>query len=352
MTKDKASGNILSIQLLRGIAALMVVLSHSVANTQYLPEENIVRKLCAWGWSGVEIFFIISGFIIPYSMYKNKYKIAEFGSLMIRRIVRIEPPYIISIIIFLILNYFIFFTPLYKGVPPGTVIDWGNVLGHIGYINAFTGKKWLSPVYWTLAIEFEYYIFIGVLFPLIIHKHNIIRHLTNVALILLAAISMTIYAQPEQAPLFNGHLFTFLPYFLMGIALFMFRCNIIARTEFLILIAANLATCIIFDKVNGVMLAAISALSLIAIHYIKSVPKAFIFLGTISYSLYLTHSLVIHRIMVATGKIAGDGYVGIRLIICIVTCILVAWLYYLIAEKPFTELSKKIKYATRKNIQD
>ncbi len=352
MTKDKASGNILSIQLLRGIAALMVVLSHSVANTQYLPEENIVRKLCVWGWSGVEIFFIISGFIIPYSMYKNRYKVAEFGSLMIRRIVRIEPPYLISIIIFLILNYFIFFTPLYKGVPPGIVIDWSNVLGHIGYINAFTGKKWLSPVYWTLAIEFEYYIFIGVLFPLVFHNNNIIRRITHAAMLLLAAVSMAVYAIPHTAPLYNGQLFTFLPYFLMGIALFMFRCNIIARTEFLILTAANLAICIIFDKTNGVMLAGISALSLAAIHYIKSVPKTFLFLGTISYSLYLTHTLVINRVMVATGKITGDNYHGIRLVLCVLVCILTAWLYYLIAEKPFTELSKKIKYATRKKTQD
>lgn len=348
MTNKKGQGNIHSVQLLRGIAALMVVISHSVGSETYLPKAHYVRQLCSYGWSGVEMFFIISGFIIPYSMYKNHYKQSEFGSLMLRRIVRIEPPYLLSIAIFIVLNYLIYFTPIYRGSGTVAPMDWWNVLGHIGYVNAFTGKPWLTAVYWTLAVEFEYYIAISLLFPLIVHTNNAIRRVTHAGLLLIAAYAMMRYAVPANAPLYNGHLPVFLPYFLMGIVLFMLRCNIIAKKEFFTLIAGSILVLLLFEKVNAPLLIGISLISLYAIHYIKNVPKFFIFLGMVSYSLYLTHSLVINRIVVLLGKVTGNKYMGIRLAACVVVCIGVAWVYYKVAEKPFTELSKKIKYAVKK----
>src|ERR1035441_2897196 len=47
-----------------------------------------------YGWLGVEIFFVISGFIIPYSLYKAGYRVSDFTRFLLKRIARLDPPYL------------------------------------------------------------------------------------------------------------------------------------------------------------------------------------------------------------------------------------------------------------------
>ncbi len=73
---EPKSGNIQSIQLLRGIAAFMVLLNHGYG-VKALP-DSAFKYSFLYGSTGVNIFFIISGFIIPYSMFINNYKLSDF----------------------------------------------------------------------------------------------------------------------------------------------------------------------------------------------------------------------------------------------------------------------------------
>lgn len=126
----------------------------------------------------------------------------------------------------------------------------------------------------------------------------------------------------------------------MGIAMFLYRCKVIGRLEMLLMIAVDAAICF---KDHGAILVCISILSLLAIHYLKRVPAMLMGLGTISYSLYLTHAMVVHPAVGLMNRFTHGKYMGVNLLVALAACILVAYLYYLAVEKPFLKLSKRYK---------
>jgi peptidoglycan/LPS O-acetylase OafA/YrhL len=78
----KTTGSIVSIQLLRAIAALSVVYVHCTTAGDY--------NFFSTGTFGVDIFFIISGFIIAYMVSKTT------EDFLIKRIIRIVPLYFLA----------------------------------------------------------------------------------------------------------------------------------------------------------------------------------------------------------------------------------------------------------------
>lgn len=73
--------------------------------------------------------------------------------------------------------------PAFRGLPfhfEPDVIAW-----HLGYLNAFVHKKWLNPVFWTLAIECQIYLLIAVLYPLVVSDRRSLR--IGIPLVLLGA---------------------------------------------------------------------------------------------------------------------------------------------------------------------
>ncbi|QEK50322.1 acyltransferase [Pedobacter aquae] len=170
----KPIGRITSVDMLRGIAALMVCIFHFTnGNKNYLASGHWFRNFGSYGWAGVEIFFIISGFIIPYSLNQSKYTYQNWKDFLIKRISRIEPPYFITILLILALNYVSTLSPYFKG--KDLPIDYFNLALHIGYLNSFFDHPWLNPVFWTLAIEFQFYLLMALIFPLLIHSSTYVR---------------------------------------------------------------------------------------------------------------------------------------------------------------------------------
>src|SRR5260370_24791289 len=86
------SEQIFTVEALRGIAALSVTWFH-MTNTYSL---DWVRYSGFYGWLGVEMFFVISGFIIPYSLHRSHYKLAYFPRFLLRRLLRLAPPSLTS----------------------------------------------------------------------------------------------------------------------------------------------------------------------------------------------------------------------------------------------------------------
>lgn len=162
---------ITSITALRGIAAMMVVLFHFTKG--YFDEDSIIRNVFRFGWTGVEVFFVISGFVIVWSMINNAYHFINFKTFILKRLVRIEPPYIISAIFIVFLSWLSALAPGFQGKFVG--FDLSLILMHLGYLVRFFGETWLNPVYWSLEIEFHFYFLIALLFPLIIHSNKIIN---------------------------------------------------------------------------------------------------------------------------------------------------------------------------------
>ena len=158
-------GKLNSIHALRGLASLWVCWFHITYGRASYPTWEPLRATGKNGWLGVEMFFVISGFIIPYVLYKSRYQLGEFKKFALKRFVRLEPPYLASIILILLLNYSSSLSPLYKGEP--FTINLTQLMYHLGYLIPFSEYHWINDVFWTLAIEFQYYLLLGLLFPLL-----------------------------------------------------------------------------------------------------------------------------------------------------------------------------------------
>jgi peptidoglycan/LPS O-acetylase OafA/YrhL len=266
------------------------------------------------------MFFLLSGFIICWAIPEN-YSLGMFGKFAGKRVLRIEPPYLISIALIIIAQYL--FSSDYK-------IDWGNVLTHLAYINNFTGKPYLSPVYWTLGIEFQYYIFVGIFFPLIVKRWG------TLFLLILCVIPVFINIPGTT-------LSGFFPLFALGILYYLYLTGIKQLPEVLIVGALITATGV-YTMGWLPVLTGLFALGLLIIP-LKNYPVVSFF-SKISFSLYLTHDIVGSRLVVYLGTILPKTipFKGLEFLTGIVVSILFAWMFYKLIELPCLRLSKRIRY--------
>ena len=115
----RATDRLAVIDLLRGIAASAVAWFHFTrGNPRFLP-EGALRSSGAYGWLGVEVFFVISGFIIPFALYKEGYQLRlHWKRFIAKRLIRLDPPYLACIVVAVALSYASAATPGFKGEPP------------------------------------------------------------------------------------------------------------------------------------------------------------------------------------------------------------------------------------------
>ena len=100
---------------------------------------------------GVEIFFVLSGFIIPYAMRRSGYTFpGDVGRFIVKRLVRLDPPYLLSSAIAGVLSYLAWKTPGFRGEVPQ--LSWAASLAHLGYLNGILKQPWYNAVCWTLGI--------------------------------------------------------------------------------------------------------------------------------------------------------------------------------------------------------
>src|SRR5688572_1430326 len=152
-----------SIDALRGIAALCVVLYHAVLQTQHAVPGNIFQWpakgivfLSSLGYIGVFLFFVISGFCIHLQWAKSQVTNPQpirFGAFWKRRIRRLYPPYLIAIFLFLAMGAF----SVGIDVTHFFVYD---VVMHLLMLHNLDPQICYSinGVFWTLAIEEQLYL--------------------------------------------------------------------------------------------------------------------------------------------------------------------------------------------------
>ncbi|HKC62735.1 MAG TPA: acyltransferase, partial [Pyrinomonadaceae bacterium] len=198
------------LDFLRGIASLAVSLFH-FTNTL---DPGLLKTITSYGYLGVEVFFVISGFVIPYSLYRGGYKLPQYGKFVLKRVIRLDPPYLVTILLILALGFLSLVLPYAKiGEFHVTATQ---VFLHLGYLNTFFQYEWLNDVFWTLAIEFQYYLLIGLAYPLLVNRNEALRLGT---MALLGALAFVI-----SSPVF---VFYYIFLFLMGISTFQFRIGLI-----------------------------------------------------------------------------------------------------------------------------
>jgi peptidoglycan/LPS O-acetylase OafA/YrhL len=320
-----------SIDFLRGFAALMVCVFHfAYANKIYLVDTNYIKQISQFGYLGVYIFFVISGFVIPYSMFLGKYKLNYIGLFTLKRSARIWPPYICSIVLVLLLGYMATLSSYYRGVP--FKINYFSLFSHLFYATDLFGFIWINPVYWTLAIEFQYYILIGVVFVFLANNKIRIQQIFVIAILCLLS-----YLIKNQFLVFK-----FLPVFILGISIFQKHFSIIKNVEFIII--STIASLFIYLNFPIEVLLA-SLTGFFAILFLKIKLPFSSFLGDISYSIFLIHIPIGAKIINFSENFIHSDFLRTLFVFFVVAiCIISAKIFYQIIEKPSIVLSKNIQY--------
>jgi len=320
------------VEGLRGIAAFLVVWFHFTNGNPRFLDEGYIKSTGAYGWVGVYIFFVISGFVIPYALYHAHYQIRwDLPRFLGKRLVRLEPPYIIGILISILLWYVSSWMPGFRGSPPD--LSFSQIFLHLGYLVPFFDQVWLNPVFWSLAIEFQYYIAIGLIFPLIVSRSNAVRLLTLVTMCLSA------YLIREKALLFS-----YFALFAIGILVFQLYLKLIGITAFFLL---SLLVAFVVGVTLGPVTAVAGLLAGYAIAFGGRIRiGSFGYFGAISYSLYLLHVPIGGRVINLGERYAVNDFdkvltLGGALILSIAA----AHLYYRYVECPSRLLSSRIRYA-------
>jgi peptidoglycan/LPS O-acetylase OafA/YrhL len=319
------------LESLRAFAATSVCLYHFVCTTTDYVHNKSVLSIFSLGEYGVHLFFVISGFIIPWSMYRAGYEIKHFFTFLWKRILRIEPPYLVSVIVasILLLLRLHFYGSTGKGELTGE-----RLLLHLGYLVPFTNdhRLWINQVYWTLAIEFQYYLTMAFLIiPLI--KGNLWVRISIYASFIAVSFMLNYAFLPKWLPVFG-----------IGIILFLEYIKRISKIEFWIAIAAMFAI-ITWRMQFGAIL--YISLGFIMIYKFKDFNTTVgNFLGHLSYSFYLFHPLIGGTIINVLSHQYNTTFEKIMVFtVGFILTVFGSYIMYLLVEKWSRNMSKKVVYS-------
>ena len=355
------SGRLDLIHVLRGAAALLVLFGHiSIATSFQFP--SILGAFGQFPDLGVFIFFVISGFVVPWSLWTQRYTIHTFPKYMMRRLVRLDPPYFAMVAVGLVVA-------AYRSRAAGAVFPYSGatIALHLGYLSGLAQHPWIVTVFWTLGIEFQFYILMGLAYPLfawipkwvasatvtVERRPGVVSRsptthgfgMVLLAFLCLEIVLATVYvsAIAEQTWIhYSG-------YFFVGILAFSVKTQGLHW-------AALAAYCLVGAGISGFSLewGLVSVLGLLIVTLPErlgwvwttrfgSLANA---LGLISYSLYLTHPVLVGSIThraVTRGWISSPGRAVAVYAAEISLCLSIATLFYFLVERPATKLSHRIK---------
>lgn len=315
---------------LRGVASLSVVFCHFGSNLKDYP---LISEIFNKGQFGVHIFFLISGYVILLSLINNNYHPKSFFKFLLKRILRIDPPYIITIILTLLIFFCLSFLTSFQGKSIPFIP--GQFISHLLYIIPFTRWEFYNHIFWTLGVEFQFYVLIGLLYFLnktIVYKVIFLLLFSGFAFL---TFKNSYYLVTNYAPIFA------------------FGMTILEYTKtkhWSFIIVALFCLVLIFLKFQSLITLLILIASLI-IYYTNKSINILNFLGKISYSLYLIHPLTLIFIL-GIAKRLNLFYLNdlVFLFLQILICIAIGYIYYNLIEKKSIQLSQKLNYKNNESV--
>ena len=160
-------GRLTAIDALRGIASMCVILPHFVGFFAGLAAGGfqvgkVMMDLGEYGHWGVDIFFVVSGFVIAFTTLGRPLGWNGVSSFMLRRLTRLAPPYWVSILLMLgvlCLQAIFGAKPHRLGAAWSLLATQAPLVGaHLFYLQDLLGLTNLNAVYWTLCIEVQFYL--------------------------------------------------------------------------------------------------------------------------------------------------------------------------------------------------
>lgn len=334
------------VDSLRGVAALLVVILHlwlylinnfSVEVSGFAKEVSYVLfGYLDFGKIGVVAFFLISGYVIPYSFRGKTNK--EF---FFNRFFRLYPAYWVSIL----------FCVIIIGMPPVR-----DLICNITMFQRFLGINDLVAVFWTLQIEIIFYFICAALhyYKLLENDKFIVK--TVIAFLLLSLlIAFARYELDKKLPV---ALFLALTVMFFGLCWRRFTIDksvdikktTIIRLLILIVLVLLPITMLAYSKDYGFnetwyryfLSYTVALIMFFLFSHYKFVNKILLFLGNISYSLYLLHALFGIELTNIIMNAIHIKNIFAYIITFFVLSFVSATLCYYYVEKPSVKLGKRI----------
>jgi hypothetical protein len=342
------------IDALRGVAAIWVACFHFYGglSNQFTRHTfvNPFHFILAHGNAGVEIFFVISGFVIAYSVRARRVTPGYFGQFVLRRSVRLEPPYWTTIGLAIAS---LWLSNHLRTDRVAQLPSVAKVVAHIFYLQGFLHQGQIVDVFWTLCMEVQFYVFF-LLLVAISQRLGDGRVSRLAVLAPLTVLSLAIHAGLIPQP--TAWMFKFWYLFQLGVVAYWATSKQLKHSDFvayLILLVGLLAW---HPSVTGGMGLLTGLLIYLGARYnflstLNYAPLQF--LGRRSYSLYLIHPVIgVPFAYFFAKKFFGAPVSASAAIVCMLTAIAVslvgASLLYIFVERPSVELSSRLKGKSRR----
>lgn len=338
---------IISIQILRGIAALLIVFAHTLHDTSQITNESWLINfygLPQFGYVGLDLFFVISGFIMILIHGNDFLKPKAARIFIVKRIIRIVPLYWLFTIF--AASLLLFLPELFS---KGKVFDIEHFLASLLFFPWYNSAGDLFPVLavgWTLNVEMYFYAVFAL--TLILSKKYFLFSISfilifGVLIFNIINVSFTYFLMIGKPILLE---------FLIGVYIgWLYREKIKIKkprvwlSVSLFIIFSNVfldideAYRVIYKGIPSAILI-YSLLSLESEYGCKYCNKYLIILGNASYSIYITHPFLYKGAIKLFGNLHPD-----LLILCSILCsIFGGILIYYAIEKPMYNFMK-IKYS-------
>lgn len=280
---------------LRGIAALAVVLYHFTSSyAAKAPEAPRALHDFAWGEYGVQLFFLISGFVILMSAWRAR-RPTDFA---ISRAARLYPAYWISLAVAVVL---LLWRPM-AGFP----VDPATVAANVTMVQRWFLMPNVVDVYWTLAVEMQFYVVVFLLLVLTRCRLSV-RVLLWAAgawtalswAVILAAFRVTT-ENPQSDPtwvklLTNGTVAEYGPLFITGMLFYLVREGRV-RVPWALASAAStvLGATLLRGVEHGVHVAVVCVVFAVVVLRRRTgvlLLAPVQWFGKVSYSLYIMHTV-------------------------------------------------------------
>lgn len=348
------------IDALRGIAALLVLWMH--VSELFIKTEAIagrgtglfeIASVLDFGRVGVVLFFAISGFVICNSLRGEKKAASQ--RFLIRRLMRLYPAFWLSVL---------FAAWLFVSVL-GRPIEASTIVANLTMIPVVLGESQILGLYWTLETELVFYLLCWVLFMLGVLRSPWVVAAVMWALMLLFVLMMQGWVAMPDVPQWQS-----MPYHLSimlwgGLLRYWYdhpNEKIVFRhthlpLKWLLLVQLLL---ILSPFIYGVVVLGLSgetAALMKSVPYVLAIALFWVFgfwfplrwrglvwLGTISYSLYLFHPMIfhaVHQLLALLPQSFSEQHLSVYLLVCALFSILLAAAVYYLVEKPAIQLARK-----------
>lgn len=354
-----------AIDGLRGIAALSVAVFHfNYAIVRSVPDwlPSWGQALAAKGFMGVEIFFVISGFVIAHSVRDGDYSFRYLGLFALRRSIRLDPPYWCAIAlecVLLVASARLF--PSLAHPLPGIA----QTLAHLVYSQEILGYEEILPVFWTLCYEIQFYLLLISLLVVWHKTRNLLpergrRRSAIGVLVVLFASSLFLRYSGIHLPVRGLALERWFQFFL-GALTYWVVSRRIAASYLAVAYGAIVATLIGYRAEVAQLLPVIVSVGILFLGRRDLLDTVFNnrplqFLGRISYSFYLIHDPIGWRWISLLERVVGGAFGLVWAWSAFFSALLLtigaSALMWRLIESPTMGISKRVRLPVRPRVME